>query len=516
MPLSRLVRSTAGLLAAATALLAAGCGGSGGDPSADPAALVPARAPVYVEANFKPGDDVEELVRKLSGEEDPGGALKRLIEKEERENDPDFKYSEDAEPWVGDRAGLYIVTVRADDPPVAVVMPTKDPDKAKESLERGLRQGDGGEKPQIVERTHRDTKYLVDTTDNDGVAIVDDYAVVGDDQAIKGAIDAREGESLAESSEYDKARDAVEAEDVGFLYLQLSQLFSQLGPQGAAARQALSGLGDTVALGLDGDANQVRLTSAALDVSGQAGPSGPGKVFRELPESSWAAVGLADLGGQIQRAIEQFSQLGALGGQDPEQLLDQLEARLGVDPRRDLASWLGDVGFFVFGDTPGELGGGMIATTKDPAATQRSIPRLARLLQQIGMQARPLRRAGVELGVTLTPPRGVRLPIHLALTRDDRFVVAVTNGALAQAVQDTQPLGETPAFRDAERSLGDGIQPSLFVDFEGIRNLLDATGAGKDRNVARIRKALDRVTTLVAGTRRQGDTARGRLVVGVK
>ncbi|HEV2999419.1 MAG TPA: DUF3352 domain-containing protein [Solirubrobacteraceae bacterium] len=520
MPLSaRLLRLTAGLLAAATVSLAAACGGSGGDPSADPAALVPARAGFYVEGNFKPGEDVEELVKKLSGEDDPGGALKRLIEKEGRENDRSFKYSDDVEPWLGDRAGLFLLSLRAgsdDDPPVAVVFPTKDADKAKEAFEKRLRKGDEGEKPQVVERTHRDTKYLVDTSDDEGIAIVDDYAVFGSDEAIKGAIDAREGESLAESSEYDKARSAVPDDEVGFLYVRLSQLFSQLGPQGAAVRQALSGVGETFALGIDGDANAIRLATAGLGVSGAAGPTGPGKVFRELPSSAWAAAGTADLGGQIERMIRQFAQLGALGGQSPEQLLDRLEAQLGIDPRRDLAAWLGDVGFFVFGDTPAELGGGLIATTKDAAATRRSIPRLARFLQRTaGMRARPLRRSGVDTGVTLTP-RQLPLPIHIALTRDDRFVVAVTDPALAQAVQRTRPLAETPEFKDAEGELGEGLEAQVFVNFEAIRSLVDATGAGSDKNVAQIRKALDRLTTLVAGTKRQGDTSRGRLVIGVK
>ena len=47
--------------------LAAGCGGSGGDPDADPAAMVPARAPVYVEASIKTDDDFEAVAKKLSG-----------------------------------------------------------------------------------------------------------------------------------------------------------------------------------------------------------------------------------------------------------------------------------------------------------------------------------------------------------------------------------------------------------------------------------------------------------------
>ena len=67
-------RPTASRLPLAVLALAAGCGGSGGDPDADPAAIVPARAPVYLEAQrSSPSDDVEaSSAKKLSGDGGPG------------------------------------------------------------------------------------------------------------------------------------------------------------------------------------------------------------------------------------------------------------------------------------------------------------------------------------------------------------------------------------------------------------------------------------------------------------
>jgi hypothetical protein len=519
MPLSRrLLRPAAAVLAAAATLpaLAACGGGSGGDPSADPAAIVPAGTAVYVEANLKPGDDVKELAKKLSGEDDPGGAIKRAIEKEARETDKDFKFSEDVEPWAGDRLGVFVPRVQTGESPAGLVMPTKDADKAKEFLEKELRSpGEDGEKPQVVERTHRDTKYLVDTTDDEGVAIVDDYAVFGSDAAIKGVLDAQEGESLSESSEYEKAREAIESDQVGFLYVRLSQIFSSLGPQGAAAQQVFKGFGDTLAVGLNGDPSSITVESASLGVSGSGGPAGPGKVLTNLPASAWVAAGVADVGGRISQAIEQFSQLGALGGQDPEQLLDQLEAELGIDPRRDLARWMGDIGIFASGDTLADIGGGLVATVKDKAAARSAFPRITRFLRQTGgLQTKPLSRPGVDQGVTLS---GDQLPlaVHLALTDDDRFIVGVTDAAFEQALEGAKPLGESAPFKDAAGKLGD-LEPALFLNFEPLAGFLDATGAASDPAGARVRKGLERLTTLIAGSKREGDTNRGRLIVGVK
>lgn len=519
-PMDRLLRPAAALAVAATIPFAAACGGgSGGDPSADPAAIVPARAAVYIEANLKPGDDVTELAKKLSGEDDPGGAIKSAIEKEARETDKDFKYADDIEPWLGDKVGIFLPRVQVNgDSPAGLVAPTKDADKAKEFLERELRsEGEDGEKPQVVERTHRDTKYLVDTSDDEGVAIVDDYAVFGSDAAIKGALDAQDGESLAESSEYEKARDAVKDDRVGFMYVRLSQIFSSLGQQGAAARQVFSGLGETIAVGLDGDPSSIRVESAALGTEGGGGATSPGKVLADLPASAWLAAGVSDVGGRIDKAIEQFSQLGALGGQNPEQLLDQLEARLGIDPRRDLAAWLGDVGIFAFGDSPAEIGGGLVATTKDAGATRRSIPRIARFLEQAAdVRSRPLSRGGIDTGVTLQSP-GLPLPVHMALTDDERFIVVVTDAALAQTLQKTDALGDSKPFQDASGKLGEGLEPSLFVNFGPLAALVEASGAGGGGESAdRAKKALERLTTLVAGAKQEGDTTRGRVVVGVK
>ncbi|HEX8083102.1 MAG TPA: DUF3352 domain-containing protein [Solirubrobacteraceae bacterium] len=519
MPLSARFRSLVAAVCAAVLLpLAVGCGGgSGGDPGADPAAIVPGGAAVYLEGNLKPGDDVKQLAKKLSGEDDPGGAIKRAIEKQARKTDKDFKFSDDVEPWLGDRVGVFLPRLQAGESPAGIVVPTKDPDKAKEFLEKELRSpGEDGQKPQIVERTHRDTKYLVDTTDDQGVAIVDDYAVFGSDAAIKGTLDAQEGESLAESSEYEKARNAVEEDRVGFVYLRLSQIFSSLGPQGAAARQVFKGFGETVAIGLNGDPSTIKVESAALGVSGKdGGGAGPGDVLAELPASAWVAAGVSDVGGRIQRAIEQFTQLGALGGQDPERLLDQIEREFGIDPRRDIAAWMGDIGVFAFGDSLAELGGGMVAKVKDAGAARRAFPRITRFLRRtVKVGTRPLSRSGIAQGVTLRSPQ-LPLPVHLALTDDDRFIVAVTNAALSQALQRTEPLGESAPFKEAAGKLG-GLEPAVFLNFQPLAALLDSTGQGSDPTVAKIREALGRLTTLAAGTKREGDIARGRLVVGVK
>jgi Protein of unknown function (DUF3352) len=519
MPLSsRLLRSLPAPFLVASAFALAACGGSGGDPAADPAAIVPPGTVVYMEANLKPGDEVKELAKKLSGEEDPGGAFKRWFEEQAAEDNPDFKFADDVDPWLGERAALFVPRVSAGDNAVGAIFATKDADEAEKAIERTLREGDEGERPRVTKRTHRDVEYFVDTSDDDAGGIVDDYAVVGNELALKAVIEQASGDAdpLSDTSEYKKARDSISADGVGFVYVRISQLFSGLGPRGAVARQGFQGLGETLAIGLDGEESKIEAEWAALAVSGEGGPRGPGEVLASLPSSAWLAAGAADVGAEIEQRIEQLTSLGGLTGQDPEQLLEQIEARLGIDLRRDLTSWLGDVGFFVFGDKPAELGGGMVAQSTDPDATRRAMPRIVRFLRGVArVSARPLSRGGVDTGVTLRAP-GLPLPIHMALSDDDRFIVAVTDGALAQALQETDPLGESQAFKDAGGSLGEGLQPQVFMNFEPLAALVEASGVASSPGLAKLQQALEKLTTLAAGAKREGDVTRGRLVVRVK
>ena len=520
MPLTtRLLRPLVAPAAALSLALAAGCGGdSGGDPGADPAAIVPARAPVYAEGNLKPGDDIKELAKKLSGEEDPGGAIKRELEKSAREDDPDFRFSEDVEPWLGDRIGVFATELTGDDPPLGIVAPTKDSDKARETLERELRAQDKDEpKPQVVERTHRDTKYLVDTAQDEGVAIIDDYAVFGADAAIKAAIDAREGEALAENADYDKAREAIEEDDVGFAYIRVEQLLSGLGPQGAVVSQALQGLGDTVAIGLDGDESNIIAESAALGVTAPEGSNaGAGEVLTELPDSAWAALGVSDLGGKIEQGLKQLSQLGGLSGQDPEAILKQLEDQLGINPRRDLADWIGDVGIFATGDSLDTISIGLVGQTKDADATRRSIAKIATLVERAASAtSKPLKRAGVDTGVTLTGGE-VDQPVHIALTDDERFIVVFNDDGLDAVLESEGKLGDSDAWKDATSRLGDGFEPAVFLDFAPIAALAKSAGASEEPDAARVIQVIEKLTTLSGGAKNEGDTQRGRVVVGVK
>ena len=503
--------------------LAAGCGGSGGDPDADPSAMVPARAPLYLEASITSDDDFEAVAKKLSGSENPNAEIKKLFDQALKEEN--LQWDRDFKPWVGDRLGFFVTALNpeGEDAEAALVAPTEDADKAEEFLAKQLRARSGDEAPpKISERTYKDTKYEVNTVDNSATAIIDDYAIVGTEQALKGAIDAKEGEGLADADAFKKARDQVEEDAFGFGYVRLSTLFSSLGQQGAVLRQALGQAGDTVAFSLDADEDEISVETATLGVKGEAGPSGPGSVMETLPDGSWLAAGTVDIGAVFEKQLEQVRQLGGFGGVDVDQALEQFRSQTGVDLREDVLGWMGDAGVFVAGTTLSDINGAIVVESKDAAKSEAFVGDLQRLVRRFGQGQVSVRElqapSGVDIdrGVELRAP-GVPLPISIAAA-GERFVIAVGNGALEAAVSGSGKLADNAVYKDAAGKLEDGVKPQLFLDFEPVRGLLNDTGALQQAGPEgqRAGKALEQLTAIVAGGKREGDIQRGQLVVGVK
>jgi hypothetical protein len=503
----------------------AGCGGSGGDPDADPAAVVPARAPIYLEASVKADDDFEAVAKKLSGSENPNAEIKRLFERAVNEGGGDFKWDEDVKPWIGDRVGIYITALNpeGEDADAAFVAPTEDADKAQEFLEKDLAEkGDGDEQePKVADRKYKDTEYKVDTANNEAVAILDDYAVYGTEQAVKGGIDATEGEGLADADAFKKARDQVEDDALGFGYVRLSTLFSSLGPQGAAARQLLGQSGDTVAFSLDAEENEISAEVATLGAK-DGGPTGPGAVLPSLPGDAWVAAGSADIGAQFEKQLQQFSQLGAFGGVNVDQVLEQFRSQTGLDVREDVLSWMGDAGIYVAGQGLSDIGGALVVQSKDAAKSEDFVAALPRLIRRFGqgqVTARSLEPSGgvdFDRGVQLRAS-GLPLPISI-VAAGERFVIAVGGTALEAALKPAEALKDSAAFKDAAEKLEEGIEPQLFVNMDPIRQLLDATGAWARAGAEgeKAKRAIEQLTTIAAGSKREGDVARGELSVGVK
>ena len=187
-------------------------------------------------------------------------------------------------------------------------------------------------------------------------------------------------------------------------------------------------------------------------------------------------------------------------------LLGQIESSLGVDLREDMLAWMGAGGLFVRGTDKGEVSGALVIKSKDPAAMRRAVRKLRSATGGLpaGAAARPFQAPGIDEGALLTLG-SLRLELAAA---GDRFVIAIGPGALEEALDPGEELGDTAKFKAAQERLGDDLKAGLYVDMPQLADLLERSGDGQGGAV--LAGVLRNMSQLVAGGTQDGDVSRVR------
>ncbi len=505
----RALATAAALLAAALGV--AGCGSSSGAGGTDPASLVPASAPVYAEALVAPDDaqaaDAQAALRRILRTNDPATAIVRSIDRAGR--DRDVTYARDIQPWLGDRVGAAMLSAGGQRDDSLVVAASTDDGKAGDALGRLLPNSQG--------RSHRGVDFRV--ADGHAGVVLEGALVIGSERAVKAAIDASKDDSLGETDRLDKARAAVDDERQGFLFIDTSRLLrASLGSAGDTAAQSIAPFLDsitkvlpsTIAAALDAEPDALHVDSAALGGSSKAAPGDGSAALAALPGDAWLGIGVGDLGASLSATLDAVASSGGLGGVGLELLLRQAGQGIGLDIRRDLLAWMGGAAVFVSGEDKDSRRGGIVVMSKDPAATRRAVTRLRTLAERdSGSDVRALTAAGVDEGFVVHRHGGE--PDVSVAAAGDRFVLAFGSGALGDALRPSSRLGDSAKLRDAAAELRGDVKPSFFVDLARVRDMKDSDSGG--RHAKRAAEAFD---ALVGGTKRDGDTTRGRAVITLR
>jgi Protein of unknown function (DUF3352) len=491
----------AGLLIVAGAV--AGCASSSGSGGSDPAALVPASAPLYAEAvvggDSREQADARAALQKILRTGDPRSELVRAFDR------ADVNFARDVEPWLGDRVGAAALGLghRGDK---VVVAASRNDAAARAALGRLA--------PNAVVRSYRGVDYRVDTRRGKAAAVVDGFVVLGSENGLKAAVDASKGSSLAESSGLKDARAKVRQERSAFVYVDVAGfLRGALGASGGGVSQLAPfvepislALPKTIAAALDAEPGLLRLDSAAFGNGGgfSSGASGA-DALAALPGDAWLGVGVGDVGRTVNGLLDRVSSNGGIAGVGLEALLGQAKQSLGLDVRRDLLAWMGDAGFYVAGTSAGDRRAALVVASKDPAATQRAVRALEPLARRSG-DMRPLRATGVDEGFAVR--RGHSDDELFVAAGGNRFVVALGRRALTEALASGGArLGDAGAFRAAAAKLGGGVRPSFFVDVERLGRTVAADHGDHD-----LREYLGGFGAVIGGARRDGDVTRGAAV----
>ena len=510
--------------AATIAVLAiAGCGDSSGsaDSDANAAALVPATAPVYIEATIQPDGelktDVEALAENLAGVDDLGGLIVEKAEEEANESGEPLDFAKEVQPWLGDVAGLYLERYDGEDfAGYGVAVSVTDTDAAHGFIDDHSETDDGDP---FEAGTYEGVDYDVDPEDETTVGIVDGFLVIAEDlPSFKAMVDASEGESLSDSETYAEATGDVPSGSIANVFVDVGGLIDQSGDAIDAETKAFldtAGIEPEEATAMASvvpGSDQVEI-NVSSNFSADNPPTGDAsKLLGEMPVGSVAAIASADFGERFSEAIDELDANGIPGEIPPNQLKKTMkEAGIDLD---EVASSVGDLAVFAEGSAESDLAGAVVLETKDASEAKNTVSNVGLLVRSAGTS-----------GVTAVSGKFSGFSIRSEDLGSEPLVVAAAGSRIAVAYglpaasQVLAPGGATlssdPAYKDAVSALG-GTPISGFVDGpKALRLASELIPADDKEGFAEVRRYLRRIDYVAIGGGASGDRSTVKLIAGV-
>ena len=509
--MNRRLLPIAGVLALAAGALTA-CGGGEDGGLAD---LAPPDVPLYAEVSVRPDSDTREAIASFAanlGEPDAGARLTQGLDGLLADNDVPVRFADDIEPWLGERAGLFVLSLEPSEefglPDFALLAEVADEDAAQAFIDRV------SEIDTLTgERTYGGYEYIGGS--GEALGMIDDVFVLGSEAALKVAIDAKDGESLAASDEYADRVDALGDDPLVSVFAEVGMAVDAAIAAGEIPPVAGGILHPLFAGGIAGPlVAGVELTSAGADVDfvtsldDTDAIATDSSLLESLPGSSVLAVALPSLGDFLIRTIDQVETSGIPGAAGLQQ---QLEAETGVDLGEDVAGWLGDVSGFLAG-TPEDGSFGVLAETNDPEGPRELLEGAQRLIEREQPQAAigPAPE-GFDYGFSVGAPTGTdRLEVGVSGTE----VVASLGASAAEVSGTDHPLADDALYQQATDALGSDYAPNFYAALPGLLPFAQAGGVDEGRDYAKAIPYFEALGYLIAGSRVDGDLAIARLAVG--
>jgi hypothetical protein len=500
--------------AAAAALAITACGGGGGVSSDDPASLAPADAPVYIQGTVRPHGalkkNVESLASTITGLRDPVAKLIDMIDQSAIDaptlSGKNVTFANDIEPWLGDKGGAFVEGFTGD-PPAAGIVQTTDTKATQQFIDDVKEKGE-------TSHSYKGVDYVLDDT---AVGVIDDFLVIGDEQAFKDAVDVTDGgDSLGDQGEFTDALDQAPSGSLVDVYASLQGIWDAVraddpgnaktlsasfgDPSGKSVLASLVPAKDSIELDLATNASQgVQLT----DLS---------NLIETFPADSFAAVGVPNLGDLVNQTIDQLEQAGLSGVS--KQAIDQQLSQLGIS-LDDITAALGDLGIFAEGSDRSSLQGAGVITSKDSSKVGDLIGKLSDLALSSGQSG--ISRAPVGTGFRVTDPQQLGRQSLTVTASGDRIVIGYGDQATKQALSSGAggTLADDPTYKQAVGVLG-GAGLSGYVSLSKVFQLADALGAISDPGYQQARPYLDKLSYAAIGSGKQGDFSTSKVIVGVE
>jgi len=508
-------------LLAAVAVFATACGGGDSDEVAelgpDPASMIPADTPFYLEAVIRPdgdlGSDLDAALDKLLVTDDAGTKIHDAIDQELSDSDSGMTYDDDIAPWLGARAAVFIngYDARAEEVDGAVVVAVTDGDAAQSFLDEV---GTG------QDADYEGVSLQVDRRDDAAYGIDGDFLIAGSQQGVHDAIDAKDGDDFAGLDDDQTGLDDAPDDSLFRLYADPQKTIDLIKDSGAVSADDLASVEDELdALGA-GPVNAwgaVTESSFSILASAPAPDDAPepSDLLTALPADAWFAFAGADVGSQIQSSLEQFKigfeaglEEAAPGLADDADPLAVVEDATGLDLAKDVA-WIGDVGGFIEGASIFGLGAGAVITTDDEQAANEAVDNVQKAISK----SRDVKVSPGQSGFSIQA-KGAPIGAQVAVD-DGKVVIAAGADTVDDVVSPSETLADSDTFQAASDALGGDLTPSFYMNFSPILDLLDSTGE-TDADIEMARPYLNAIDFLIAGSEVDDGRSIGAITLGVQ
>jgi hypothetical protein len=505
------------------ALLVAGCGGSSDSGGGEPASLAPADVPFYFEADLAPGSEASEELDQLAGtvlgiEDVSGYIAEQLDEAVVVGKGEKFDYEEEVEPWVGEKAGLYLQEYDGEDfHGGGLALELSNSGEAEEWLETKIKESD---EPSEAEEFEGDTFY-VSSDDESVVGFIGDYLVYGETKGdFEEMVTLSEGdEALNESEKFQTAMEAASDEGVGTLYVDIGGTLEQAEAQISSEDQAafdILGIEPrkaTMVATLVPHAEQVEVAfstnlAKASSVSGDATA-----LLEALPATAVAGFATPEFGKALGEQIDALNEEGIAGQIEPGEFKPALE-EIGID-LDSIVETLGGVAVFVEGSSEASLGGAAVIETTDPTEARNTVSNLGLLLRVTGTEG--VTAIHGEVSGFSVRSEGLGAQPLIIGSAGERIVIAYGPKAAARALKaDAKTLGTTADFEAAKSTLG-STPISAFISGGSAIKLLEATLDPDARaKFDSARPYLDKITYVAVGSEAKGEATTAKMIIGVQ
>jgi Protein of unknown function (DUF3352) len=497
------------------ATILAGCGGGGGDGGSvdvGPAAAAPANASIYVDATVKPTGSAAQNARQALGKvldtQDPGAKIVDLLDKNisHIKKGETFTYQQDIAPWLGQKVGLFATSLREGQDPTVLVESMNDAAALAAERKDSRDLGPGG--------SYKGHQYDRES-DGSVFGTAGGFAIFGPLQGFQQAVDAIEGDSLGDNSDFKDAIGELPDNRLGTFYTVPKTLLASLGPgqidqssQALLEKSAGESLDQPVSGALTASGSSFNLEF----IGGNNGVETPeSSLIGDVPGQSWLALGFGNLGDVAKRTIDQ---LKGAGIPNLDQGLSQVEQATGSSIDQ-LTNALGDAVLYVQGTTESTLTGALVIQTKDPDLTGRLLNQLQSLVQ-LGSSGgvKPLQLSGGGTGFQINDPTQAPQPVEFA-QQGDKLVIGYGANSAEQSLAPAQKLSDSPSFSSARGQVSD-LGTDFFLDLQGVFSLAEAEGAKSHPGYIQAKPYIDALTYLVSGSGSKGDQAEVKAVVALK